>query len=41
MIDKIEITSDAAMGFGKDYVGGISVTMQDHVTCVVSDKGAG
>ena len=31
------MASDADTGFGKEYVGGIGGTVQDHITFVVSD----
>ena len=37
-IDKVEMANNAATGLGKDYLCLISVDMQYHVTCVVSDE---
>ena len=38
MITEIKMISNAAIAFGKDYVGGICVTMEDHATCMVADN---
>ena len=35
MIAEIKMNSDEAIGFGKDWVSGIHVTMEDHVACMV------
>ena len=39
VIAKIKITSNAATVFVKDEVGGIRVTMDYHVACMVADDG--
>ena len=41
VIAEVEMASDAATGFGQDYVGGIGINIQDHVIHVVSDDGIG
>ena len=39
VIAKIEMTSDEDTGVGKEQVGGIGVTIQDNVTCMLLDDG--
>ena len=37
----VEMDSNADTIFGKDQVGGISIDVQDHFTCMVLDYGIG
>ena len=41
VISKVQMYSDADMGFEQDQVGDIGINMQDYVTCVVSDNSIG